>query len=78
MNIFDILTDLEQVLPVLGTVVGHPELGPLVQHLVDIAEAEIHRRASSSGKTRSEVLADAAAAFTEAREENDKLSQLGH
>ena len=78
MSVLDILDGLEKALPILGTMVGHPEMGVLAQRLLDIAETEIDRRAHSSGKTRSEVLADAAIAYPEARAANDKLSALGH
>lgn len=78
MNILEILNGLERALPILGTIVGHPELGVLAQRLLDIAEGEITRRSQLTGRTRSEVLADAAIAYQEAREANDILSTLGH
>lgn len=78
MNFADIIAALEQVLPILAGLSGHPELGILGQKLIDLAEAEIRRRQQSTGQTRAEILADAAATYQKAREENEKLKKLGH
>jgi hypothetical protein len=78
MNFADIIAALEQALPILAGLGGHPELGILGQKLIDIAEAEIKRRQQQSGMTRAEILADAAATFQKAREENERLKKLGH
>lgn len=78
MNFTDIIAALEEALPILAGLSGHPELGALGQRLIDMAEAEIARRQQSTGQTRAEILADAAATFAKAREENEKLKALGH
>lgn len=78
MNFADIIAALEQALPILAGISGHPELGILGQKLIDIAEAEISRRQQQSGMTREQILADAAATYQRAREENEKLKNLGH
>ncbi len=78
MNLMDILNGLEKALPLLGTITNHPELGVLGQRLLDIAETEIERRQHLTGRTRSEILADAAVAFQEARTANAALKALGH
>lgn len=79
VDLTDILNTLEKLLPILGNTTGHPELAALASGLIDIAEEEIARRQSlAPGRTRSEILADAAAAYAEAHEENEKLKKLGH
>jgi len=74
----DILGTLEEVIPVLGTISGHPELGVLAQKLISIGESEVQRRQNMSGQTREQVLADAESTFMAARVENEKLKKLGH
>jgi len=78
MNFSDIIAAIEQALPILAGISGHPELGVLGQRLIDIAESEIARRQSQSGKTRAEVLADAAATYAQFKTENEALKKLGH
>lgn len=78
VNLFDILDGLERALPILGGLVGHPEVGSLAARLLQIAEDEIARRQADSGKTRSEILAEARNAYAVAKLENDKLKKLGH
>jgi hypothetical protein len=78
MDIADIVEGLRIALPVLGTMTGHPEIAQLAAKLFSISEAEIERRQSTQGRTRSEVLADAKAAFAEAKQANDELKALGH
>lgn len=78
MNFTDILGSLEELLPVLATMTGHPEIGTLAAALIDKAEAEVARRQAHSGKTRSEELVDAAATFAQAKAANDELKMLGH
>lgn len=78
MNFSDIIAGIEQALPILAGLSGHPELGVSGQRLISIAEAEIARRQSATGKTRAEILAEAAATFAEARKANEELRNLGH
>lgn len=78
MSFLDLFNKLEEYLPILGSLVGHPELGVLAQKLIDIAEEEIASRQQVTGRTRAEILADAKAVYAEAKEENDKLKALGH
>lgn len=73
-----IISGLEEVLPVLSTLTGHPEIGVLATSLIDKAEAEIARRQAAGGARRGEVLADAAATFTQFKQENADLKKLGH
>jgi hypothetical protein len=78
VNLHDILGDLQTALPILGTLVGHPEIGVLAQRLITLSEDEIARRQSDTGKTRSEILAEAAATWEAAKAANDELKQAGH
>lgn len=78
MNFDDIIKGIEEALPVLAGLEGHPELGVLGQRLIAIADQEIARRQNATGQTRTEVLADAAATFATARQANADLKALGH
>ena len=78
MNFSDIIKGIEEALPILAGLGGHPELGVLGQKLIDIAETEISRRQQARGQTRAEVLADAAATYAQFKKENEDLKKLGH
>lgn len=78
MNIFDILDGLEKALPILGGITGNPALGTLAAQLLNMAEEEIQRRMNASGKTRAEVLAEAAVTYQQFKTENAALKNLGH
>ncbi len=78
LNLTDIFGTIEELLPILATVSGHPELGLLAQKLIAIGEEELARRQSTQGRTRAEVLADAEATYAEAKIANQELKDLGH
>lgn len=78
MNLFDILDELERLLPVIGTMTGHPEAGALAARLIDLGEEEIQRRMAKTGRSRSEELADAKATYATFRTENEALKKMGH
>lgn len=79
VDIFDILDGLEQILPVLGTMTGKPEIAMLAARLLDIGENEIQRRmAERPGATRAQVLADTTETFQQFKLENVALKKLGH
>lgn len=74
----DLLGTLQQFIPLFAGLTGHPELGLLAQKLIDIGEDEIQRRMASSGKSRTQVLQDAAAAYAQLKIENPALKRMGH
>jgi hypothetical protein len=78
MSVLSIIRSLEEYLPILATLTGHPELAALAQKLIDIGEDEVNRRQGESGLTRTQELAAAANDYAAAKEENDKLKALGH
>lgn len=80
MSLDDLIDLLQKLLPIIGSMAGvKPEVAALIQHLVSLAEEEIDRRmAQNPDATRTEILADAAEAYAEARIENEKLKRLGH
>lgn len=78
MGLFDILQRLEEALPILGGLTGHPELAALANGLINLAEAEIAKRMADTGQTRAEVLAGAAKDYATARDVNQKLKNMGH
>ena len=77
-DINEIISGIEEGLPILATLAGHPEVGILGTKLIDIINGEVTRRMEKTGKSRSEVLADAAATFAAARQANTDLKALGH
>lgn len=77
MSIFDILDELVPLLPVIGGMAGHPEVGTLAARLIQLGEEEVQRRMSATGKSRSETLA-AASTYAQFRAENAALKKLGH
>lgn len=78
MNLADIFKGLEELLPVLGTMTGHPELAQLAAKLLDMGQDELERRRGQSGRSRAEELADAKATFAQFKKENEELKRLGH
>lgn len=78
MSIFDILDELVPLLPVIGGMAGHPEVGTLAARLIQLGEEEVQRRMSATGKSRSETLAAASTTYAQFRAENAALKKLGH
>lgn len=78
MNFADILDRLEELLPILATATGHPEIGVLASRLLNLGEEEWARRSAASGRTRREELADAAATYQTFKTENAALKKMGH
>lgn len=78
MSVFDVFSQLEELLPVLSGLTGHPEIGILAQRLINLGEEEVARRRAAQGRSRSEILADAAQTFVEAKAANQELKGLGH
>lgn len=66
MSVVDTIQNLSKVIPVLGNVTGHPEIGSLAQKLLDIGTAEAARLAADSGKTTDEILQEASATWDSA------------
>ncbi len=78
MNFNDIISGIEEGLPILATLAGHPEVGVLGTKLIDIINGEVTRRMNKTGQSRSEVLTEAAATFAAAKQANTDLKALGH
>jgi hypothetical protein len=78
VNFNDIINGIEEGLPILATLAGHPEVGVLGTKLISIIDGEISRRMNKTGQSRSEVLADAATTFAAAKQANVDLKKLGH
>lgn len=78
MNLFDILDGLERVLPILGGLTGNPAIGKLAAQLLQLGEDEIRRRQAATGKSRTEILAEAAATYATFKTENAALKRMGH
>lgn len=78
MNFDDIIRGIEEGLPILATLTGHPEVGALGAKLVRIIDDEVSRRMAKTGRSRSEELADAKATFATFKSENAALKKAGH
>jgi hypothetical protein len=78
MNLFDIVDEVQRLLPVIGGMTGHPEVGSLLARLIELGEEEARRRMQATGGTRAEVLADATATFARFKIENAALKKAGH
>lgn len=74
----DIINGLEEVLPILATLTGHPEIGALGSKLIQLGERELERRMAASGLDRAHELADASATYERFKAENAALKKMGH
>ncbi len=66
MSILDAIKRLDDLIPFLATLTGHPELGTLAQQLIDIANGQLEAQAGAGGKTTDQILAEAGAKWDEA------------
>jgi hypothetical protein len=78
MNWNSLFDTLQEFIPLFAGLTGHPELGALAQRLIHIGENELQRRMQQTGKTRTEILQEAAAAYVQLRTENEALKRMGH
>lgn len=59
MSILDTIKKLDDLIPFLATLTGHPELGTLAQQLIDIANGQLEAQAGAGGKTTDQILKEA-------------------
>ncbi len=76
MSIKDTITKLDQLIPVLATLTGHPELGALAQQLINIGNSELQNRAAQTGKTTDEILQEASAEWDAALQNAQNLRNM--
>jgi len=74
----DIISGLEDVLPILATLTGHPEIGVLGSKLLQLGERELERRMAASGLDRAHELAEATVTYQQFKIENAALKKMGH
>jgi len=77
-DLHDIINGLQEVLPILGTLTGHPEIGVLSSRLLQLGEDELQRRTAISGLSRSEELAEAERTYRQFIIENEAAKKMGH
>lgn len=77
-DLSDIINRLEDLLPIIATATGHPEIGVLASRLLNLGEEEWARRSTASGRTRAEELADATVTYQTFKSENAALKKMGH
>jgi hypothetical protein len=68
---------LVKLIPILAGIAS-PGVGQLAGQLIGIAEAEIQRRMTATGKTRDEVLQEAAVQWQANIDNAQALADLGH
>ncbi|HEY3038241.1 MAG TPA: hypothetical protein VGJ66_05860 [Pyrinomonadaceae bacterium] len=76
MSLQDTILALNQLIPILGTLTGHPQVGPLAQQLIAIAQGQLASRAAASGKTTEQILAEASATWDKALQNAENLRNM--
>jgi hypothetical protein len=76
MSLQDTLQALNQLIPVLATLTGHPQVGALAQQLIAIANGQIQSQAAASGKTTEQILAEAGATWDAALQNAQDLRNM--
>lgn len=66
MSILDDILRLNQLLPIIATLTGNPQVGLLAQQLINIAVGQLEAQAGNTGKTTDEILAEASAKWDQA------------
>lgn len=76
MGLQDTIMSLNQLIPVLATLSGHPEVGALAQQLISIANGQLESQASATGKTTDQLLAEAGATWDAALQNAQDLRNM--
>ena len=76
MSLQDTILALNQLIPVLATLTGHPQVGVLAQQLIAIANGQLQTEAAASGKTTDQLLAEAGATWDAALQNAQNLRNL--
>jgi hypothetical protein len=76
VSLQDTILALNQLIPVLATLTGHPEVGALAQQLINIANGQLQSQAADSGKTTDQILAEAGATWNAALQNAQNLRNM--
>jgi hypothetical protein len=76
VGIKDTILKLDQLIPVLATLTGNPQLGTLAQQLILIANGALESRAAATGKTTDEILQEASAEWDKALQNAQDLRNM--
>jgi hypothetical protein len=76
VSVTDKIVQLDQLIPIIGTLTGNPLIGTLAQQLIDIANRELQGRAADTGKSTDEILQEASAAWDSALQNAQDLRNL--
>jgi len=76
VSILDTIKKLDDLIPFLATLTGHPELGTLAQQLIDIANGQLQAQAGAGGKTTDQILTEAGAKWAKALDNAQKLRDM--
>ncbi|MDQ2937034.1 MAG: hypothetical protein M3R67_05950 [Acidobacteriota bacterium] len=66
MSLKDTILQLNQLIPILATLSGNPQIGILAQQLIVIANGQLESQAAASGKSTEEILQEASAKWDKA------------
>jgi hypothetical protein len=76
VSLQDTIQALQQLIPVLATLTGHPQVGVLAQQLISIANGQLQSQADASGKTTAQLLEEAAATWDAALQNAESLRSM--
>lgn len=76
MSTSDIIAKLDQLIPILATLSGHPEIADLANKLIGIANGQLATAAADSGKTTEQILQDASAKWDQALQNAQNLRNM--
>jgi hypothetical protein len=76
VSLQDTILALQQLIPVLATLTGHPQVGALAQQLITIATGQIQSQAAASGKPTEQILAEAGATWDAALQNAQNLRNM--
>ena len=76
MSLKDTIMKLDQLIPILATLTGNPQIGALAQQLIGIANGQLESQAAAAGKTTDELLAEASATWDKALQNATDLRNM--
>lgn len=76
MSLKDTILKLDQLIPILATLTGNPQIGTLAQQLITIANGQLQSQAAASGKSTDELLQEASATWDKALQNAQALRDM--
>jgi hypothetical protein len=66
MSATDIIAKLDQLIPILATLAGRPDIADLANKLIAIANGQLETAAANTGKPTEQILQEASAKWDQA------------